>query len=227
MSLRLVILTAVHGRIRRGLSAKFAGTSIGMRTATHTARPSFRLRHRLIRETQEARWIIQEKCWGSTPSRPRARTSISPSQLKTSAAFSNPATRRPRRPKRLRGHVPPGSYIEGRNQDNTAGLIQFDTNCDGKADRSLFIPDNKSEPISALIDSNFDDRVDTIVEEAKPQTSRMKPAIDSGEKNAFVAVLAEPADQPVAQARERRQNVDAEKDYDRSRDVCFALVSRR
>jgi hypothetical protein len=34
--------------------------------------------------------------------------------------------------------------------------IQFDTNCDGKADRSLFIPDNKSEPISALIDSNFE-----------------------------------------------------------------------
>jgi len=62
---------------------------------------------------------------------------------------------------------------------------------------------------------------------AKPQTSRMKPAIDSSEKNAFVAVLAEPADQPVAQARERRQNVDAEKDDDRSRDVCFALVSRR
>ena len=54
---------------------------------------------------------------------------------------------------------------EGRDQGNTAGLIQFDTNCDGKADRSLFIPDNKSEPISALIDSNFDDRVDIIIED--------------------------------------------------------------
>ena len=57
---------------------------------------------------------------------------------------------------------------------------------------------------------------------AKPQTSRMKPAIDSSEKNAFVAVLAEPADQPVAQARERRQNVDAEKDDDADR-VMSAL----
>ena len=49
-----------------------------------------------------------------------------------------------------------------------------------------------------------------------------KPAIDSSEKNAFVAVLAEPADQPVAQARERRQNVDAEKDDDADR-VMSAL----
>ena len=54
---------------------------------------------------------------------------------------------------------------EGRNQENTAGLIQFDTNCDGKADRSLFIPDNKSKPIKALIDTNFDDRADIIIDD--------------------------------------------------------------
>jgi hypothetical protein len=47
----------------------------------------------------------------------------------------------------------------------TAGLVEFDTNCDGKADRLLFIPDDKSKPISALIDSNFDGRTDIEVDD--------------------------------------------------------------
>ena len=44
-------------------------------------------------------------------------------------------------------------------------LIQFDANCDGKADASLFTPDDTSKPISALVDSNFDGNVDILVED--------------------------------------------------------------
>jgi S1-C subfamily serine protease len=54
---------------------------------------------------------------------------------------------------------------EGRDQGNTGGQVDFDTNCDGKADRLLFIPDDKSKPISALIDSNFDGRTDIEVDD--------------------------------------------------------------
>ena len=52
---------------------------------------------------------------------------------------------------------------EGRDQANTGGLIQYDTNCDGKADFVLFMPDDKSKPVQALIDSNFDGNVDIVV----------------------------------------------------------------
>jgi S1-C subfamily serine protease len=36
---------------------------------------------------------------------------------------------------------------EGRDQANAGGLIQYDTNCDGKPDFALFMPDDKSKPI--------------------------------------------------------------------------------
>jgi S1-C subfamily serine protease len=49
---------------------------------------------------------------------------------------------------------------EGRDQANTGGLIQFDTNCDGKADAVLLVPDDKSKPIQALIDKNVDGNID-------------------------------------------------------------------
>jgi S1-C subfamily serine protease len=52
---------------------------------------------------------------------------------------------------------------EGRDQANTGGLIQYDTNCDGKADFALSVPDDKSKPIEALIDSNYDGNVDIVV----------------------------------------------------------------
>jgi S1-C subfamily serine protease len=54
---------------------------------------------------------------------------------------------------------------EGRDQDNPGVLIQFDTNCDAKADVSLFIPDDKSKPADALLDSNFDGKTDIVVQD--------------------------------------------------------------
>jgi hypothetical protein len=54
---------------------------------------------------------------------------------------------------------------EGRDQTNKGGLIQYDTNCDGKADISLFVPDDKSKPTQALIDSNFDGKIDIVVDD--------------------------------------------------------------
>jgi S1-C subfamily serine protease len=48
----------------------------------------------------------------------------------------------------------------GRDQANRGGLIQFDTNCDGKADAFLLVPDDKSKPIQALIDRNGDGKID-------------------------------------------------------------------
>lgn len=46
-----------------------------------------------------------------------------------------------------------------------ARLVQFDTNCDGKADYSFVTPDDASKPISAQIDSNFDGKTDISVED--------------------------------------------------------------
>jgi S1-C subfamily serine protease len=57
----------------------------------------------------------------------------------------------------------PKQIFEGRNQQNTGDLIQYDTNCDGKADASVLKPDDQSKPILALIDSNFDNKIDIYV----------------------------------------------------------------
>jgi S1-C subfamily serine protease len=54
---------------------------------------------------------------------------------------------------------------DGRDRQNTARLVQFDTNCDGKADYSFVTPDDMSKPISAHIDSNFDGKIDITVDD--------------------------------------------------------------
>jgi S1-C subfamily serine protease len=54
---------------------------------------------------------------------------------------------------------------DGRELKNVAQLVQYDTNCDGNADLSLVKPDDASQAIYALIDSNFDGRPDIRVED--------------------------------------------------------------
>jgi hypothetical protein len=56
---------------------------------------------------------------------------------------------------------------DGRDSQNVARLVQYDTNCDGKADYSFVTPDDMSKPISAHIDSNFDGKTDISVEDRK------------------------------------------------------------
>jgi S1-C subfamily serine protease len=59
----------------------------------------------------------------------------------------------------------PVRMFDGRNRPNDARLVQIDTNCDGVADFSILTPDDKTQPIRALIDSNFDGKIDIIVED--------------------------------------------------------------
>lgn len=54
---------------------------------------------------------------------------------------------------------------EGRDRQNTALLVQFDTNCDGKPDYSFVTPDDLTKPISAHLDTNFDGKTDISVED--------------------------------------------------------------
>jgi hypothetical protein len=54
---------------------------------------------------------------------------------------------------------------DGRDSQNVARLVQYNTNCDGKADYSFVTPDDTSKPISAHIDSNFDGKTDISVED--------------------------------------------------------------
>jgi len=53
---------------------------------------------------------------------------------------------------------------DGRESKNTAGLQQYDTDCDGKVDFSIVTPDDKNLPVLALIDTNHDDKPDIRVE---------------------------------------------------------------
>lgn len=59
----------------------------------------------------------------------------------------------------------PAKLYEGRNRSNDARIVLIDTNCDGKANFSLVTPDDASKPISALIDSNRDGKIDIVVED--------------------------------------------------------------
>jgi S1-C subfamily serine protease len=59
----------------------------------------------------------------------------------------------------------PVRLFEGRNKDNNAKIALVDSNCDGKPDISLVVPDDQGKPISALVDSNFDGKTDIIVED--------------------------------------------------------------
>jgi hypothetical protein len=61
----------------------------------------------------------------------------------------------------------PKQLYDGRDSLNSARLVQYDTNCDGKADYSFVTPDDMSKPISAHIDSNYDGRTDISVEDRK------------------------------------------------------------
>ena len=55
--------------------------------------------------------------------------------------------------------------FEGRDQANTGLLIQFDVNCDAKANALLFVPDDKAKPSRARLDNNSDGKVDILVED--------------------------------------------------------------
>lgn len=54
---------------------------------------------------------------------------------------------------------------DGRDSENVARLVQYDTNCDGKADYSFVTPDDTSKSISVYIDSNFDGKIDITVDD--------------------------------------------------------------
>jgi hypothetical protein len=54
---------------------------------------------------------------------------------------------------------------EGRDRGNVALLVQYDTNCDGKADYSFVTPDDVSKPIVAYVDTNFDGKTDVSIED--------------------------------------------------------------
>ncbi|MBR0739639.1 trypsin-like peptidase domain-containing protein [Bradyrhizobium liaoningense] len=54
---------------------------------------------------------------------------------------------------------------EGRDRQNIALLVQFDTNCDGKPDYSVVTPDDLTKPISVHLDTNFDGKTDISVED--------------------------------------------------------------
>jgi S1-C subfamily serine protease len=54
---------------------------------------------------------------------------------------------------------------EGRDSQNVSRLVQYDTNCDGKADYSFAFPDEISKPFSVYLDTNFDGKTDVTVED--------------------------------------------------------------
>src|SRR5262245_17833970 len=55
--------------------------------------------------------------------------------------------------------------FEGRNSSDNGQLVQVDSNCDGAADMSFVTLDDQSRPIQALIDGNYDGKIDIIVED--------------------------------------------------------------
>ena len=59
----------------------------------------------------------------------------------------------------------PVKIFDGRNSSGNGQLVQVDTNCDGAGDVSFVTPDDRSRPIQALIDGNYDGKIDIIVED--------------------------------------------------------------
>lgn len=53
----------------------------------------------------------------------------------------------------------------GRNKANNGHIVQYDTNCDGRIDFSFSVSDDPKVPKQALIDGNFDGKVDIIVDD--------------------------------------------------------------
>src|SRR5262249_53415757 len=59
----------------------------------------------------------------------------------------------------------PTRLYQGRNQENSGALTQIDSNCDGKADISVLLPDDTSKTRVAHIVSNFDGKIDIVVDD--------------------------------------------------------------
>jgi S1-C subfamily serine protease len=59
----------------------------------------------------------------------------------------------------------PVKIFDGRNSSGNGQLVQVDSNCDGAADVSFITPDDRSRPIQALVDGNYDGKIDIIVED--------------------------------------------------------------
>jgi S1-C subfamily serine protease len=59
----------------------------------------------------------------------------------------------------------PVKIFDGRNSSGTGQLVQVDSNCDGAADVSFITPDDRSRPLQALVDGNYDGKIDIIVED--------------------------------------------------------------
>jgi hypothetical protein len=59
----------------------------------------------------------------------------------------------------------PVKIFDGRNGLGNGQIVQVDSNCDGAADISFVTPDDRSRPIQALIDGNYDGKIDIIVED--------------------------------------------------------------
>jgi len=57
------------------------------------------------------------------------------------------------------------TLYDGRSEKKDGHIIAYDTNCDGKPDLYKVTPDDKKQPIYALIDSNHDGKVDIVVED--------------------------------------------------------------
>ena len=53
--------------------------------------------------------------------------------------------------------------FEGRSKDNTASIRQVDTECHGKADATLVVPDDQSQPIYMLVDTTESGRPNGII----------------------------------------------------------------
>jgi hypothetical protein len=52
---------------------------------------------------------------------------------------------------------------ESRSDDNLGSLKGLDSDCDGKADSAIFIPDDAGQGIELWLDQNGDGRVDAII----------------------------------------------------------------
>jgi hypothetical protein len=57
----------------------------------------------------------------------------------------------------------PQVLFEGRNKDNTAFIRNLSLKCDDRADITIIVPDDKNEPVMALLDTERRNKVDAIV----------------------------------------------------------------
>lgn len=57
----------------------------------------------------------------------------------------------------------PKVAYEGRNKENNAFIRTVDTDCTGKVDAALIVPDDKSKPIELRLDANKDGKIDAWI----------------------------------------------------------------